>query len=93
MHETIFNQNKSCKVLFLSFILIASITKYMCTKFYEVWTIICKVIAMSGYSGVDFRLKYSHAVVTFYTFLLGISSDGDHGLKCGHYVPTIFILV
>ena len=25
------------------------------------------VIAISGYSGVYFRLKYLHAVVTFYT--------------------------
>ena len=33
-------ENKSCKVLFLSFILIASITNYMYAKFYEVWTII-----------------------------------------------------
>ena len=75
MHETIFNQNKCCKVLFLSFILIASITNYMYVKFYEVWTIIFKVIAISGYSGVYFRLKYLHAVVNFYTYLLGISSD------------------
>ena len=34
-----------------------------------------RVIAISGYSGVYFRLKYLHAVVTFYTYLLGISSD------------------
>ena len=47
----------------------------MYAKFYEVWTIIFKVTAISGYSGVYFRLKYSHAVVTFYTHLLGISSD------------------
>ena len=75
----------------------------MYTKLYEVWTIIFKVIAMSGYSdkkeeiwlspmtktptltemskgqseevGVYFRLIYLHAVVTFYTYLLGISSD------------------
>ena len=47
----------------------------MYAKFYEVWTIILKVIAISGYSGVYFRLKYSLAVVTFYTYLLGISSD------------------
>ena len=47
----------------------------MYAKFYEVWTIIFKVIAISGYSGVYFRLKYLHAVVTFYTYLLGISSD------------------
>ena len=47
----------------------------MYAKFYEVWTIIFKVIATSGYSGVHFRLKYLHAVVTFYTYLLGISSD------------------
>ena len=67
-------KNKSCKVLILSFILIASITNYMNAKFYEVWTIIFKVIAISGYSGVYCRLKYLHAVVTFYTYLLGISS-------------------
>ena len=47
----------------------------MYAKFYEVWTIIFKVIAISGYSGVYFRLKYLHAVVTIYTYLLGISSD------------------
>ena len=34
-----------------------------------------KVIAISGYSGVYFRLNYSHAVFTFHTYLLGISSD------------------
>ena len=68
-------KNKSCKVLFLLFILIASITNYMYAKFYEVWTIIFKVIANSGYLGVYFRHKYLHAVVTFYTYLLGISSD------------------
>ena len=43
---------------------------YMYAKFYEVWTIIFKVIAISGYSGV-----YLHAVMTFYTYLLWISSD------------------
>ena len=59
----------------MSFILIASITNYMYAKFYEVWTIIFKVIAISGYSGVYFKLNYLHAVVTFYTYLLGISSD------------------
>ena len=47
----------------------------MYAKFYEVWTIIFKVIAISGYSGVYFRLKYLYAVVTFYAYLLGISSD------------------
>ena len=47
----------------------------MYAKFYEVWTIIFKVIAIYGYSGVYFRLKYLHAVVTFCTYLLGISSD------------------
>ena len=47
----------------------------MYAKFYEVWTIIFKVIAMSGYSGVYFRLKNLHAVMTFYTYLLGIFSD------------------
>ena len=35
----------------------------MYVKFYEVWTIIFKVIAISGYSGVYFRLKYLHAIV------------------------------
>ena len=79
MHETIFNQKQ---VLQGTIILIASITKnYMYAKFNEVWTIVFKVIAISGYSGVYFRLKYLHAVVTFYTYLLG---NGDHGLKCGH---------
>ena len=34
-----------------------------------------KIIAISGYSGVYFRLKYLHAVVNFHTYLLGISSD------------------
>ena len=43
----------------------------MYAKFYEVWSIIFKVIAISGYSGV----KYLYAVVVFYTYLLGISSD------------------
>ena len=46
----------------------------MYAQFNEVWTIIFKVIAISGYSGVYFRLKYLHAIVTFYTYLLGISS-------------------
>ena len=46
----------------------------MYAKFYEVWTIIFKVIAISGYSGVYFKLKYLHAVVTFYTYFLGIPS-------------------
>ena len=68
-------KNKSYKVLFLSFILIVSITNYMYAKFYEVWTIILKIIAVSGYSGVYFRLKYLHALATSYTHLLGISSD------------------
>ena len=58
----------------LSFILTASITNYMYAKFYEVWTIIFKVIVISGYPGVYFRLKYLHVVVTFNTYLLGISS-------------------
>ena len=62
-------------MLFLSFILIASITNYVYAKFYEVWTIISKVIAISEYLGLYFRLKYLHAVVIFYTYLLGISSD------------------
>ena len=47
----------------------------MYTKFYEVWTIIFKVIAIPGYSGVYFRLIYLNAVVTYNTYLLGISSD------------------
>ena len=47
----------------------------MYVKFYEVWTIIFKVIVISGYLGVCFRLKYLHAVVNFYTYLLGICSD------------------
>ena len=34
-----------------------------------------KVIAISGYSGVYFRLTYLRAVVTFYTYFLGISSN------------------
>ena len=34
-----------------------------------------KVIAISGYLGVYFRFKYLHATVTFYTYLLGISSN------------------
>ena len=50
-------KNKFCKVLFLSFILITTITNYMYAEFYEVWTIIFKVIAISGYSGVYFRLN------------------------------------
>ena len=66
---------KYCKVLFLLFILIASTANYMYVKVYKVWTIIFKVIAISWYSGVYLRLKYLHAVVTFYTYLLGISSD------------------
>ena len=74
MHKHFQIKNESCKVLFLSFILIASITNYMYTKFYEVWTIIFKVIAISGYSGVYFRLKNLHAVVTIYTYLQGNSS-------------------
>ena len=44
---------------------------YMYTKLYEVF----KVITNSGYSGVYFRLKYLNAVVTFYTYLLDISSN------------------
>ena len=47
----------------------------MYAKFYEVWTIIFKVIAISGYSEVYFKLKCLHAVVTFYTYLLGIFFD------------------
>ena len=75
MHKQFSIKKKSCKVLFLSFILIASITNYVYAKFYEIWTIIFKVIAISGYSGVYFRLKYLHAVMTFNIYLLGISSD------------------
>ena len=73
MPETIFNQKQVLQ--FLSFILIASITNYMYAKLYEVWTIILKVNAISWYSGAYFRLKYLHAVVTFYSYLLGISPD------------------
>ena len=47
----------------------------MYAKFYEVWTIIFIVIAISGYAGVYFMFKYLHAVVTFYTYLLEIFSD------------------
>ena len=47
----------------------------MYAQFYEVWTITFKVIAISWYWGVYFRLKYLHDVVTFDTYLLGISSD------------------
>ena len=47
----------------------------MNAKLYEVWTIIFKVIVISGYSGFYFRLRYLHAEVTFYTYFLGISSD------------------
>ena len=47
----------------------------MYAKFYEVWSIIFKVIVISGYSGVYFRQEYLHAVVTFYTYFLGIFSD------------------
>ena len=91
-------KNKSSKVLFLSFILIASITNYMYAKFYEVWTIIFEVIAISRYSGVYFRLKYLHAIVTFYTYLLGISSDEwrswlEKGTLCSYnmYISVIVI--
>ena len=59
----------------LSFILIASTTNYMYAKFYAVWTIIFKVIAISRYSEVYCSLKYLHAVVTSYTYLLDISFD------------------
>ena len=47
----------------------------MYAKSYDVWTIIFKVITISVYSGVYFRLKYLHAAVTFYSYLLGISSN------------------
>ena len=75
MHETIFNQKQ---VLQGNIFIIYSYCKY--NKLYVrqiLWSlnIIFKVIADSGYSGVYFRLKYLHAVVTFYTYLLGISSD------------------
>ena len=47
----------------------------MYAKFYEVWSIIFKVSVIYGYSGVYFRQEYLHAVVTFYTYFLDISSD------------------
>ena len=50
-------KNKSYKVLLLSFILIANISNYMYTKFYEVWTIILKAIAISGYTGSLFQTQ------------------------------------
>ena len=34
-----------------------------------------KLLQFFGYSGVYFRLKDLHAVVTFYTYLPSISSD------------------
>ena len=86
-------KNKSCKVLFLSFILIASITNYVYAKFYEVWTITFKIIAISGYSGGLFQIQ----IFTYHSDILFAGHffwwNGDHGLKWGHYVPTIFILV
>ena len=57
MHETIFNQKQ---VLQGTILIINSYCKYnkfnMYAKFYEVSTIIFKVIAISGYSWVYFRL-------------------------------------
>ena len=41
------NQNKSCKILFLSFALIVSTTNYKYAKFYEVLTILLQVIVIS----------------------------------------------
>ena len=32
-------------------------------------------MAISKYAGVYFRLKYLQAIVTFHTYLLGISSE------------------
>ena len=74
MHEIIFNQKQVRKVPSLSFILIARITNYMYAELNKVWTIIFKVIIISGYLGVYFRLKYLRAAVIFYTYLLGNSS-------------------
>ena len=94
MHETIFNQKQ---VLQGTIFIIYSYCKY--NKLYVrqiLWSLNhIKVIAISGYSGVYFRLKYLHAIVTFKTHSLGIffSWNGDHGLKCEHYVPSIFIIV
>ena len=34
-----------------------------------------KLLQFLDIQGVYFRFKYLHAVVTFYTYLLGISSD------------------
>ena len=65
----------SCKVLILSFILIASITNYMYAEFYEVWTFIFKVIAISGYSWVYFR----H--ILFLLLFLFISDTNIYMLK------------
>ena len=47
----------------------------MYAKFNEFWTIIVKVNAICGYSGVYFRLRYLNTFETFYKYLLGISSD------------------
>ena len=61
MHETIFNQIQVLKgtiFVIYSYCKYMCITNYMYDKFYEVWTIIFKVSAISGYSGVFFRLKY-----------------------------------
>ena len=43
-----------------------------------------KVIAISGYLGVFFRLKYLHAVVTFY--IKGVGEGGQGG--GGTCLPT-----
>ena len=45
-------ENKPCKVLFLSFILIASVTNYMYAKFYEVWAIIKKFLQLLDIQGL-----------------------------------------
>ena len=75
-------KNKSCKVLFSSDIfLIASITNYMYAKFFEVWTIIFKIFAFSGYSGVLFtrRSDFLYLFAGYFFWW-----NGNHGLKCGH---------
>ena len=60
-----------------------------------------KVIAIFWYSGVYIRLKYLHAVVTFYTYLLGTFFwwNGDHGFEmrtlCTYniYISVIVIII
>ena len=65
----------------LTFILIARITNYMYAKFFEVWTIIFKVFAFSGYSGVLFtrRSDFLHLFAGYFFWW-----NCNHGLKCGH---------